>query len=47
MEISNDHTNQVYCQCSLCAEKGYSVLGLAETLVLDISKVSVHIGINI
>jgi len=23
MEISNDHTNQVYCRCSLCAEKGY------------------------
>ena len=23
MEISDDHTNQVYCRCSLCAEKGY------------------------
>jgi hypothetical protein len=23
MEISDDHTNQVYCRCSLCAEEGY------------------------
>ncbi|GBC18933.2 uncharacterized protein OCT59_015223 [Rhizophagus irregularis] len=23
MEISDNHTNQVYCRCSLCAENGY------------------------